>query len=960
MLTKRLLITIIAINLIFISIAYSQQPSSISPAQSPQAQSLQLTPQQSEILQKATPEQQMLIQKELQKTGGILTPEAIETLKSQPEFQGLTPEDIMKGKEALEKKEIEKKETSKELSKAVEKTVIGEGKEATIFERYRETGKYQDISTVLKPFGYEFFREAAVRILTERKDIPVPSEYIVGPGDEIKILLWGRVNAQYNPVVDRDGNITIPQIGPLHVAGMTYEQMASHLITQAGQIVGANINVTMGSLKSIPIFVLGDVKRPGAYTIGSFATITDALLFAGGPTDIGTMRNIQLKRKDKLITIFDLYDLLLKGDKSKDRILQAGDIIFVPVSGPIVGIAGNVKRPAIYELKDKNDLMTLIDLAGGIIPTAYTQQIQVERIVKNERQIVVDIDDKDLSRAKDFMLQDADLIKVFPIVDRDMNVVYLNGNVKRPGKYEFKIGMKVKDLIKDTTELLEETHFEYALIKRLMPPDLRTELIPFNLGRLLLDNDDTNNIELQPQDNIYIFSKWFFKDKPFITVEGEVRKGGGFSLAENMRVKDAILTAGDLTKDAYLQKGEIIRVDNKRQYQTIYFNVEMAMANDPIENLLLQDEDRVIIHSIKGWAYDKIVSAYGDVLNPGTYKYTDGMTVRDLVFKAGNILESAYLDEAEVSSQIIEEGRIVRIDHKKINLRKALEGDTEHNVQLRPYDRLFVKRLSDWRKETFVNITGEVLFPGRYILKKGERLSSIIERAGGYTKDAYLKGAVFIREKVRELQQKQIDEMVDRLERELLAAGAREITVTLTPEDAKAKEAEIKYKKEFIARLKQAKAKGRMAIKIDQPELLKKTPYDIELEDGDSLFIPSNPQSVQVVGSVYNQTAFLYDKDKNSSGYIELAGGYTENADKSRVYILKADGTAIGPGGGFLGISWSKSSKRWEFGSQDIEPGDTIVVPERLERIAWMRQIKDLTQILYQIAVTAGVLIVAF
>lgn len=717
MIIRRIFFVICALFFIFSNITYCQQPAGTSPAQPPSQPQVGTPPEQA-------PSQPSTLSQPIPQQPIPLTPEAIEILKTRPEFQGLTPEEISKGMEELKKKEAEKKEPEKKgLPAVIEKRVIGaepEGK--SVFARYREIGKYQDISTDLKPFGYEFFREAAVKVLTERKDIPVPSEYVVGPGDEVKIMLWGRVNAQYNPIIDRDGNIVIPQIGPLHVAGMTFEQMARYLIKQSEQIVGANISVTMGALKSIPIFILGDLKRPGAYTIGSFATITDALLLSGGPNDIGSMRNVQLNRKDKVITTFDLYDLLLKGDKSKDKILQAGDIVFVPVTGPLSGIAGNVKRPAIYELKDKNDLMTLIDLSGGIIPTAYTQQIQVERIIKGERHVVIDINDKNLSKAKDFILQDGDLVKVFPVVEKDVNAIYLQGNIKHPGKYEYKPGMHVKDLIKDTAELLPETYFRYALIKRLRLPDLRTELVPFNLGGLLLDNDLSNNVGLMPQDNIYIFSKWFFKDKPFITVEGEVRKGGRFDFADNMRINDAILTAGGLAKDAYLQKGELIRVEQNKQYKTIYFDVAKAMAGEPEDNALLQDEDRIIIHSILGWAYKKSVSIDGDVFKAGTYQYTEDMTVKDLIYKAGNVLESAYLDEAEVSSQIVENGKIVKTEYRKINLKKALEGDPTDNLLLKPYDRLFVKRLSDWRKEQFANISGEIYFPGRYVIKKGERL----------------------------------------------------------------------------------------------------------------------------------------------------------------------------------------------------------------------------------------------
>jgi len=945
---KRLICYILTVNFFIAStFGYAQQPSDINQSQ------------QMEILQKTTTQQQNTLQEVIQQKGG-LTPEAIEALKTRPEFQGLKPEDILKGKEELQKKEAEKLESPLQIK---QKVVIGEEDIPFLFDKYRQIGEYQDIPLDIKPFGYDFFRDAAIKVLTDRKDIPVHSEYVIGPGDEVKILLWGRVNAQYNLIVDRDGNITVPQIGPLHIAGMNFEKMKTYLIQQSKQIVGANINVTMGALKSIPIFVLGDVKRPGSYTIGSFSTITDALLISGGPTNIGSMRNIQLKRNDKTIAVFDLYDLLLKGDKSKDKMLQSGDIVFVPVSGPLVGVAGNVKRPAIYELKDKHDLLSLFDMAGGVIPSAYTQQIQVERIQKNERTIVVDINDKDLTMSKGFMLQDGDLVKVFPIVDKDMNVVFLNGNVKRPGKYEYKLGMRVKDLIKDSTDLLKETHFEYALIKRIKPPALKTELIPFNIGKLLFDGDVTNNIELEPQDNIYVFSKWFFKDKPFVTIEGEVRKKGTFNLLENYKVKDAILEAGGLTKDANLRRGEIFRMDKNGMVTQVYFNVGLAMADNPDANILLEDRDKVVIHSIWEDQYKQIVTIEGDVKKPGGYPLAKDMHISDLLFASGNILESAYLDSAEVSSYIMEDGKEVKVDHRAINLKAALARDPEHDLLLKPYDRVFVKRIPGWGEERFATISGEVNFPGKYIIKKGEKLSSIIERAGGYTGNAYLRGAVFIRGRVKELQQKGLDEMISRLERELLAEGSLQVATSLSKEEIEAKRVELEQKQKFIESLKKLKIVGRMTIKLAHLRLLKGSEYDIELEDGDSLYIPLKGSVVNVVGAVMSGSSFVYSDRFDYRDYIKIAGGYTRYADTDNVYVLKIDGSARKLSRGFF--NWNDSRSRWEIAGfdeevKDIEPGDTIVVPEKLERIAWLREVKDITQILFQIAVTTGVVITLF
>lgn len=907
--------------------------------------------QQVETLQGLSPEQSNTVETELSKTGGVLTPETTKALKDRPEFKGLTPEDILKGKELLEKKEAKEKELEKEKEfKEAGKTVIEEKIPGSLFDRYRVVGSYQDISIKLKPFGFEFFLRAPA---TPRKDIPVVPDYVLGPGDEIKILLWGRVNAQYNLVVDRDGNITIPQIGPLQVAGMRFDQMKKHLTEQTEQIIGAKINVTMGTLKSMQVFVLGDVRRPGSYTLDSFSTITNALLAAGGPAEIGSLRNIQLKRNNKTIAVMDFYDLLLKGDKSQDKVLQSGDIVFVPTIGSLVGVAGNVKRPAIYELKAELDLLSLLELAGGIIPTAYTQQIQVERIQKNERQIVIDIDDKDLIKSKDFMLQDGDLVKVFSITDKDVNVVYLNGNVKRAGKYEFKPGMKIKDLIKDPTDLLKETYFEYALVKRVNPPGLESQLIPFNLGKVLFDNDAINNIELQSQDMIYIFSRWFFKDKPHITVEGEVRKKGKFDLIENYKVKDAILEAGGLTKDASLQKGEIIRLDKQREVSQIYFDVGPAMAEDPKENVLLQDGDRIIIHSIWEERYKHTVSIDGDVKNPDQYPLAKDMHISDLIFAAGNVLESAYLDEAEISSYIIDDGKSARIDYRKINLRLALEGNPAHNLALKPYDRVFVKRIPEWHEKRFVAISGETNFPGRYIIKKGERLSSVIERAGGFTDKRYLRGAIFTRESVKSFQQQMLNEYIDRLEKELIIKDGK----------SEIEQEEFKRKSEFIKKLRSLKAKGRMVIRLSLLEVFRGSKSDIELEDGDSLFIPHRPSSINVIGAVYNQTSFLYDPKGKISHYIAQAGGTTENANEKRMYVLKVDGSAIPHDeiGGW--IHWNEEDYRWEvadYSKTGLDPGDTIVVPEKLEKIDWLKGLGDITQIIFQMAVTTGVVITLF
>jgi protein involved in polysaccharide export with SLBB domain len=429
-------------------------------------------------------------------------------------------------------------------------------------------------------------------------------------------------------------------------------------------------------------------------------------------------------------------------------------------------------------------------------------------------------------------------------------------------------------------------------------------------------------------------------------------------LMGNMKVKDAILNVGGLTSNASLENGEIIRQFPNNEYKTTYFNVARAMAGDPRDNLLLQDRDRIIIHSVWERNPRRNVFVAGDVTNPGTYQFTENMTVRDLVFKAGNVLDSAYLDEAEITSVKVVDGKLGQLSHRSVNLRKALEGDAGNNVALMPNDRLHVKQIADYQNVRFVTLSGQVTFPGKYPFRKGEKLSDIIERAGGFTPHAYLRGAQFTRLTVRELQQKGLIEMTDRMERDLFSSGAEQASTALSAEEIAAVKVQTEQKKEFIEKIRKTKATGRMTIYMADMRTLRNSGYDFELEDGDSLNVPEKSSVVNVVGSVMAAGSHLYSERLNYQDYIDAAGGYSNYADKDNVYILKVDGGARKISGNFLG--WNSASWRWEmttYGEKQIEPGDTIVVPEKAERIAWLREIKDITQILMNIAVVAGVAI---
>jgi len=921
--------------------------------------------------------------------GVALTPEGVESLRSDPEYKGISPEEVIRGNKLLETgigdglpeiKEPEGPEDPTEdpigvtdaLPKGFEdrsKTRRGEVTATrSLFDRYLSDAPPLDISTSLDPFGYGFFSRGQELV---PQDLPVASDYIIGPGDKMSVLIWGRMNGQYALTVSREGMVHIPEIGPVQVGGMTFEEMKSALTGRIMSAIGTEASITMGKFRSIQVFVLGEVKNPGAYVVSGMSTLTGALMLSGGPSEIGSLRKVELKRGGEPIATMDLYDLLLKGDNSMDRRLQSGDVIFVPPVGPLVGVAGHVRRPAVYELDRSFDLAGVIDLAGGALPTAYTRRIQVERIEGNRKRVVLDADMEDGS-ARSFELQDGDLVKVSAITERDANAVFLRGTVKRPGKYELKEDMRLGDIIRDSGDLDGDVHLDYGLIKRHGRAGGKPGLVPFSLRALF---SGEYNPALEPRDSVFVFSKWFFRERPRVTIEGEVRckgletsvktlegKGCQFDLEENSTVRDLVLLTGGLTPEASSGEFELYRTDPEtKAIVSIQLDLSKTMASDEEHNLRLRPGDRVVIHSIRESSPRRFVSVRGEVGKPGEYEYASNWSVRDLVFAAGGVLVSAYLDEAEIASGVVEDGRY-DIRHRRVDLARALAGDPAHNLPIGPNDSLHVKRIPGWKSEMYVSLRGEVAFPGRYVIRKGEPLSSVIRRAGGFSDNAYLKGAVFTRESVRKLQQKNIDEAINRFEQKILSQSADLAMSALGPEEAQRIHGAKEQKLALLQRLRTAKATGRVSIRLEDMEGFEGSMYDIALEDGDELLVPPRSDQVQVMGAVYNQTAFVHDPDATVSSYIRKSGGATADADRKAIYILKVDGTALSESGG-RGLRWDSASGSWlskGLMSERLDPGDTIVVPEKVDKIAWLKETKDFTQILYQIAVTAGVLMVMF
>jgi protein involved in polysaccharide export with SLBB domain len=999
---------------------------------------------------------------------GLISPEALRQAQEKSDLGTLTPQEIEAGKRLLEQKGREApKELTPEQVKARERRAVEKPPAEPVKEEKKpkkppdpEDDFFKKNAAPETPrleiFGHRLFLSAP-STFAPLTSVPVSNDYIVGAGDEIRVLMWGRLEGYYSLVVDNEGVINFPKVGPMTVAGLSFGEVKELIRVKAEAITGVNVNVSMGKLRAIQVFVLGEVTSPGVYTVSSLATVTNALLASGGPTSLGSLRKVELKRQGKRITTIDLYDFLMKGDTSADTRLMAGDTIFIPQAGPMVSVSGNVRRPAVYEMTEERTLQGALALSGGLKPQAYNQRIQIERAFQNRMQIVLDIAHEELAQKKAVPLQDGDFVRVFSILHTSVNAVYLYGNVRRPGEYAFEPGLRVLSIVRDIESLEIDTYYDYALVRRYRHQDARTELIPFNLGRLLVSKDQSQNVPLQPLDEIYIFHKSMFEEEEYADISGEVRKPGRFRI-EEMKVRDLILRAGDLKKDAYLEKGEIIRYDKNRSRQTIYFNVSAAMANDSRHNLGLKHEDEVIIHSLWEEKWREYVMIEGEVKYAGEYPLTEGMRIRDLIFKAGqftreahldlghlyrtdwrtkevtiqnfnvtkalqsdpqhnlslsdldqviihsvweyvdkytvsingkinkpgdypygvnmtvkdlihvggNVMEAAYLESAELIRTNIVEGKKVETSLITFDIRKALADDPAHNFKLRPFDVVTVKEIPEWKEKRAATVSGEVRFPGTYQLRKGERLSSLIDRAGGFTDKAYLRGAFFSREAVKKVQQQRLDEMLRSLEIQVAQQSSKDVQSALSPEDVAAQAQFIAAEKSLIAKLQEAKPTGRVMISLLPVDVLKDAGADMVLEHEDTLHIPTSPGTVNVLGAVYNPSALLYEESRSELGYyLRKTGGPTDDAEASQIYLVRADGTVVSKSAySWLNVGWNDDERRWQFGeafeSIRLYPGDSILVPQKVAKPAFMKDVKDITTILYQIAVGAGVVIAAF
>jgi protein involved in polysaccharide export with SLBB domain len=599
----------------------------------------------------------------------------------------------------------------------------------------------------LKPFGYEVFNYPA-STFQPVFNVATPPSYVLGPGDEVVITVWGETKLFYQLSVNREGNLLVPEVGPVSASGQTIQQFREKLLRRMTSaysglkngMPGANsfLDVSIGKTRTLQVFVLGEVVKPGGYSISSMSTAFHAIYFAGGPTVNGTMRDVQLVRTGEQIPPIDFYDYLIRGDRTKDPRLQDGDVVFVKPAGKRAAITGRILRPAIYEVRERESLGDLLSLAGGLLVDSYTDRIHIERIIpfdqrKNFAKNILDVDLEFVSKKElmksPYALEDGDIVSIQRISDLPQNRVSINGNVRKPGVYEWKPGLRIRDLILLADSLQRNTFSERGTLFRLLP-NLRREIYPFN-PRLAIDNQESDNLLLQNEDSLVVYKESQFYPTQTVRVSGAVRNPGTFTRFDKMTAGDLVVLAGGLTEGATLKRWEVARIDSTKigVFSKIFrFDVQSDYWNNANgSGFVLADFDQLAVPFDSLYSIRKSVTISGRVMYPGSYAIRhEQEKVSDIIQRAGGLKPGYYLEGSRLIRKANGAGLVpinfktILDDPKSIDNLSVLDGD--------------VIEIAEW--DNVVYVRGEVFVPSAVVYKKGASLGYYITQAGGYKEEA--------------------------------------------------------------------------------------------------------------------------------------------------------------------------------------------------------------------------------
>ncbi len=808
------------------------------------------------------------------------------------------------------------------------------------------------VAEKLELFGYDLFAGEPTS-MAPLGDIPAPADYVIGPGDEINIEVFGKDNNSYSFIVKRDGTIDLPRLGPVMVAGQSYDQLQESLTAFIqSKIIGVEVTVSLGKFRTMQVFVLGDAYKPGTYILSSLSTVTQALRAAGGVDTLGSLRKIQIKRDGELIRQIDLYDLLLNGNTQGDMRLRDGDTIFIPPRGATIVVDGEVRRRAIYELKGATPIMNVIRAAGGFSERAFSQHISVARPTDSGTDVFnVDVTS---SKGAGFKVYGGDSIKVTRVPGEFNNAIALLGAVARPGAYNWKQGLRLSDLVGNSKQdLTPETDFNYGLIVREKNVQREIEVIQFNLAKAISHPDTTSDPLLQKRDQVIILNKDLGRSLELSTqAVGATETQLDAMRRATVTSRETLVLKNEQTEDRKAQErldsavhtslGDISNSDMEIAEQTGKIEIE-SLANktklersaQDVRNMLLEP----VIAQLKAQATInkpvQIVEIRGAVKFPGVYPLAKGQSLEDLIYAAGGLKESAYIARAEMSRMVEQNGRS-NIVHRDIDLTKVMSEANQTKIRLVSKDRINVFSKPEWREDLSIELGGEVLFPGRYTFERGETLNDLIERAGGLTEYAYPQGSIFSRESLREQEAQKLRFLHEQLRQEVSTLAFRRQSSTNPLQQASpATDAMAVVDKLGITR-----PVGRMVINLDQVIAGNKK-QDILLENGDKLFIPPQRNIITVMGHIQLPTSLIFDSNMSVKDYINATGGPKKQADTDRIYVIRANGSVMMP----------ENSYWFNRGEDKLMPGDTIVVPMDTDYVDGMSVLTSATQILYQIGV---------
>ena len=800
----------------------------------------------------------------------------------------------------------------------------------------------EENNKTLQAFGYDIFANVPSSF-APINDVAIPENYIIGTGDVLNIKIFGKENDEFETPISREGKIVLPKLGQYKLAGMTFVEAKAYLRNEIQKkIIGVETVVTLSELRSIRVFVLGEAYKPGNYLLNSLSTVTHAIFAAGGISEIGSLRNVQVKRAGKLVKNIDLYDLLIKGDSSNDIMLRTGDVVFIEPVGDTVTVEGQVKRPAIYELKSNETIADVLSMAVGLLPSAYPSSSIIERYnATSVRKVInVDLTDNQTKRQK---VQAGDIIHIKKSSEIFQQSISVIGAVTRPGIYEWQKNQRISDILPNIqSHLLENADLTYSLIVRQVGLGRDIEILQFSLKNALADNSSKDNLQLKPLDKVLVFSDEEITDANMSSLNTLAITEEELLIKEKELVKEKIDNINfwsDIKKAEKLDDTNFGLNQNVENLHDINFKSHIKGADKydyraynffSRQRLLLPIIKRLNRQAKSNYAV-QIVQIDGAVKYPGTYPLAKNSKVKDLIVAAGGLAESAFLGNAELTRDIFDNN-----EYKKgliaVNLHNVL-NESQDNIKLKSKDRLNINTIPNWQNEQMVKLAGEFRFPGNYVIRRGETLLQLIERAGGFTKEANLDATLFTRKSLQTLENKNLHDVSDQLRREIATKSLSQ-TNSLS----------IDYQQvnQLLEDLTKVKPIGRLV--IDLPSLLSGTSNEIIMEDGDTVFVASKQNTINVVGQVHVAGSHLYEDGLTYNDYIKLSGGLKIQADEDRIYVIKANGAVEIP----ENANWFSSN------DQSIKPGDTVVVPLDTYFMEDITLWQTATQILYQSAIAVA------